>query len=79
VSAISPILIWLVLGLLAYCLVTAVVAVLAASAHFQTQRHDLLVQSKKMRLEYLNSLEEKMAGVVDDSVEIEDEPQAQAA
>lgn len=65
--------IWLALGFLTYCLVTVVVQVLAARAHFETARHDLIVKSKQMRLEYLNSLDEKKAGVVDDSVVYEDE------
>ncbi len=72
VSTVPPILIWLVLCLLTYCLVTSVVAVLAARAHFETKRHDLIVRSKQLRLDYLNSLDEKIAGVVDDSVVIED-------
>jgi len=79
VSPVPPILIWLILGLLTYCLVTSVMAILAARAHFETKRHDLIVRSKQMRLEYLNSIEEKMAGVVDDSVVIEDETSAHAA
>ena len=74
-STLPPILIWLVLGLLTYCLVTSVVAVLAARAHFETQRHDLIVRSKQMRLDYLNSLDEKMAGVEEDFDEvIENDP-----
>ncbi len=79
VSSVPPILIWLILGLLVYCLVTSVVAVLAARTHFEIQRHDLVVRSKQMRLDYLNSLEEKMAGMVDGSVVVEDEPQSHAA
>ncbi len=78
-SPVPPILIWLILAGLAYCLVTSVAAVLSARAHFETQRHDLIVRSKKMRLEYLNSIEEKMAGVVEDSVLIEDEELTPAA
>lgn len=73
VSAVPPLLIWLVLGLLTYCLVTAVVAVLAARAHFEVQRHDLIVRSKQMRRDYLHSYEEKIAGVVDDGAVIDDE------
>ncbi len=72
-------LIWLILGLLVYCLATSVAAVLAARAHFETSRHDLIVRSKQMRLAYLRSLNEKMTGEVDDSVVIEDEPVNQAA
>lgn len=72
-SAVPPLLIWLVLGLLTYCLVTAVVSVLAARAHFDIQRHNLIVRSKQMRQDYLNSYEEKVAGVVDGSAVIDDE------
>lgn len=54
-------------------MVTAVVGVLAARAHFEIQRHDLIVRSKQMRLDYLNSHEEKTACVVDGSAVIEDE------
>ena len=79
VSPVLPILIWLILAGLAYCLVTSVVAVLSARAHFETQRHNLIVRSKQMRLEYLNSLGERMAGVVDDSVVIEDDLDPPAA
>jgi len=79
VSTIPPILIWLVLGLLVYCLATSVTAVLAARAHFETARHDLIVKSKLLRLEYLNSLDEKMAGVEDDDVIYEDDTPSQAA
>ena len=57
---------WLILGLLGYTLVTSIFATLAARAHFETRRHDLIVKSKQMRLRYLLSLEEKMAGVLDD-------------
>jgi hypothetical protein len=64
-------LIWIVLGLLAYCLVTSIMAVLAARVHFEIERHKLIIRSKQMRLEYLNTLEEKMSGMVDDSVIIE--------
>ncbi len=78
-STIPPILIWLILGFLAYCLVTSVTAVLAARAHFETARHDLIVKSKQLRLEYLNSLGERMADMVDDSVVYEDEESGQAA
>lgn len=72
-SSIPPILIWVVLGFLAYCLATSVAAVLAARAHFETARHDLIVESKKLRLEYLSTIDEKMAGVEDDSVIYEDD------
>ena len=61
----------LTLVLLAYWLVTSVFAVLAARNHFEISRHELLVKSKQMRLEYLNSLEERMAGV---DIDDEDEP-----
>jgi hypothetical protein len=73
VSTAPPLLIWIVLGLLAYCLVTSIMAVLAARVHFEIERHELIIRSKKMRLEYLNSIEDKMAGMVDDSVIIEDD------
>jgi hypothetical protein len=79
VSSIPPILIWLVLGLLIYCLATSVAAVLAARAHFETSRHDLIVKSRQMRNDYLRSLDEKMGGMVDDSVVIEDELESEAA
>lgn len=61
------------LGLLGYALVTAVLSILGARVHFEIQRHDLIYRSKKIRMEYLQSLNERMAGVVDDSVVIEDE------
>jgi len=73
VSTIPPILIWLVLGLLVYSLVTSVTAVLAARAHFETARHDLIVKSKLLRHEYLNSLGEQDSAPIDDSVVFEDE------
>lgn len=78
-TSIPPILMWLVLALLIYCLATSVAAVLAARAHFETARHNLIVESKLMRLEYLNSMDERMAGVVDDSVVYDDEPVNEAA
>ncbi len=77
------ILFWLILGLLAYALVTSVFSILGARLHFEAQRHDLLVRSKRLRQEYLNSIDEKMAGVLDDEeldVVIEEEvPHAKAA
>ena len=69
----------LTLALLAYWLVTSVFSILAARNHFEISRHDLLVKSKKMRLEYLNSLEERMAGVeVDEDDVIEESPKLAA-
>lgn len=66
VITIPPLMLWLILGLLGYALVTSVFATLAARAYFETRRHDLIVKSKRMRLAYLNSLQEKLAGVLDD-------------
>jgi len=60
----------LTLALLAYWLVTSVFSVLAARSYFEISRHDLLVRSKQLRIEYLNSLEERMAGI---EVDEEDE------
>ena len=81
-------LLWLTLGLLAYWLTTSVFAALAARIHFEIARHDLLVKSKHMRLKYLSTLDERMAGVIHDDehpdviIEEDDEqapPNAKAA
>lgn len=61
---------WLVLAMLAYWLVTSVFSILAARNHFEISRHDLLVKSKQLRLDYLNSLEERIAGVETDDVDV---------
>jgi hypothetical protein len=84
VHATPSILFWLILGSLGYALATSVFSILAARLHFETQRHDLLVRSKQLRLEYLDTLDEKIAGVLDEDatgviIEEEDEPQAKAA
>jgi len=78
VIAAPPLLIGIVLALIAYCFVTAVLSVLSSRVHLEVQRHNLLVHSKLLRLEYLNSLEEKMAGVEDDFDEVleDDHPAA---
>lgn len=57
---------WFALAFLAYWLVTSIFSTLAARSHFELRRHDLLVRSKQLRLEYLHSLEERMAGVEDE-------------
>lgn len=57
------------MGLLAYWLATSVFAALSARIHFEVQRHDLLVRSKQLRIEYLSSVEEKRAGVIDEEDE----------
>lgn len=56
---------WLALAFLGYWLATAVFAILAARTHFELRRHDLLARSKQRRREYLESVEERMAGVLD--------------
>lgn len=81
-NSVPTIIFWLILGLLAYSLVTSFFSVLGARLHFETQRHNLLVRSKLMRLEYLRSIDEKMAGVLDDEefdIVEEDESPAKAA
>ena len=68
--AVPPLLIVCVLAMIAYCFITAALSVLSARIYFEVQRHDLLVHSKHLRLEYLNSIEEKMAGVEEDFDEV---------
>ena len=58
-----PLLIGSVLAMFAYCFVTSALSVLASRIYFEIERHNLLVHSKLMRLEYLRSLEERSAGV----------------
>lgn len=65
-NAIPTLLIWIILGLLVYWLTTAVFSILAARIHFEVSRHNLLVRSKQMRNDYLSTLNERMAGVIDD-------------
>jgi len=67
---VPPLLILAALALIAYCFVTAVVSVLAARLHIEVQRHDLLVRSKLLRLEYLNSIEDRMTGTEEDFDEV---------
>ncbi len=75
---------WLTLGLLAYWLTTTIFSILAARIHFELSRHNLLVKSQQMRLEYLSTIDERMAGVIEDEhsnvvIEEDDEPSNQAA
>lgn len=63
----------LTLALLAYWLVTSVFAILAARNYFEISRHDLLVRSRQLRIEYLNSIEERIAGVEVDEDDEADE------
>ncbi len=82
-NATPTILFWLILGLLTYAFVTSIFSILGARLHFETQRHNLLVRSKLLRQEYLNSLDEKQAGVIDDEqdviIEEDDDELANAA
>jgi len=69
---------WLALGTLVYWLATTVFSVLGARVHFEVRRHNLLVRSKQLRLEYLNSIDDRLAGVVEDEDVIEPLDEAQA-
>ncbi len=70
-----------IIASLLYTLATCFFSILGARIHFETRRHDLIVRSKQMRLEYLRSLDERMAGVIDEeegaqATLVKEEPQA---
>ncbi|GAB4107949.1 MAG: hypothetical protein Kow00105_12720 [Phycisphaeraceae bacterium] len=65
----NTLIILLVLAGLSYWLVTSVVGTLAARFSFEVRRHDLIVESKRLRLEYLNAYEHRAAGIIEDDEE----------
>ena len=54
---------WATLGLFAFILITAVLGTLAKWTHHHTSRHQLIVESKRRRAEYLKALAERGAGI----------------
>ena len=50
---------WFCLAVLAYALVTAVMVVLASRTSNYKQRHDLLIETKRIRIEYMRYLAER--------------------
>ncbi len=70
-----------IIAFLLYMLATCFFTILGARIHFETRRHDLLVRSKHLRLQYLHSLDERMAGIIDEEEEaqttlVQEEPTA---
>ena len=54
-------LLWLALALLAYCLVTGILLTLAVRSRYVMQRHELILETKRLRMEYYRHVASKKA------------------
>lgn len=55
----AAVLTWLLMGLLVLLMVTCIIQVLTARVRYEIEKHNLVVESKRRRIAYMQSITER--------------------